>query len=490
MIKAFSLGEIRNGYPVLPKEERKTICWCSDDLRFNSGVATVSREIIKGTCHYFNYIYVGGAIQHPELGKVIDFSTQIQEETGVPDVSIKIIPTNGYGDQNLIRKIMEVDKPDAILHFTDPRYWLFLYQMEHEIRTKIPIVYINIWDDLPFPKYNTSFYESCDLLLCISKQTKVIVDRLVGALKEPWQIKYFPHGINEEIYKPLDEVDLLDTKERLFGNKKYDFVMFFNSRNMKRKSLTDIMLAYDSFCGKLTKEQKDKVCLLLHTQPIDNNGTDLITLKNDLCSKDINVIFDSAGDSPQSELNKLYNIADVTLNVSSAEGWGLSATESLMAGTPVLINATGGLQDQVRFEDENGDWLAQDEKFPSNSVGKYKKHGKWAYVIFPVLNLVGSVPTPYIYDSSPKIGDIAAMMMNVYVDKNRKQRGLAGREWVTSTESKMSAKYMNQDFVLSMNELFEKFIPRPKFELIDVNKIKKEDNRPVGVYDELINEWK
>ena len=66
---------------------------------------------------------------------------------------------------------MKVEKPDAILHFTDPRFWGWLYAMEHEIRQQIPILYYTIWDDLPFPHWNENAYESCDLLMAISKQT-------------------------------------------------------------------------------------------------------------------------------------------------------------------------------------------------------------------------------------------------------------------------------------------------------------------------------
>jgi hypothetical protein len=69
---------------------------------------------------------------------------------------------------------MAIEKPDAIMMITDPRYFIWLFQMESEIRKQIPIVYLNIWDDLPAPLYNLPFYESCDMLLGISKQTKNI----------------------------------------------------------------------------------------------------------------------------------------------------------------------------------------------------------------------------------------------------------------------------------------------------------------------------
>ena len=61
---------------------------------------------------------------------------------------------------------------------TDPRYFTWLFQIENEIRSKIPIAYLNIWDDYPAPAYNKEFYESCDALLGISKQT-VNINKLV-----------------------------------------------------------------------------------------------------------------------------------------------------------------------------------------------------------------------------------------------------------------------------------------------------------------------
>ena len=50
------------------------------------------------------------------------------------------------------------------------------------------------------------------------------------------------------------------------------------------------------------------------------------------------------------QLNYLYNIADVTINIASNEGFGLGTCESLMAGTSIIVNVTGGLQDQCGFK--------------------------------------------------------------------------------------------------------------------------------------------
>ena len=109
--------------------------------------------------------------------------------------------------------------------FTDPRYFSWIFRMESEIRKKIPIIYLNIWDDYPAPMYNSAFYEACDLLMGISKQT-VNINKLVLKGKEKNTIfKYLPHGKDENIFRPLTKEDENDPdfenfKKILFRDKK------------------------------------------------------------------------------------------------------------------------------------------------------------------------------------------------------------------------------------------------------------------------------
>lgn len=196
----------KKGY--IPKDQRKKILFLADDMRVTSGVGTMAREIIEGTAHRFNWVQVGAAVSHPEAGKVLDVSDGVNQELGMTDASVKIIPYNGYGDSRLIRQVLEVEQPDAILHFTDPRYWIWLYQIEHEIRQKIPMFFYAIWDDLPYPYYNENFYRSDDWIGCISKQTYNIVKHV--SRKEPrapWSLTYVPHGINTKKYHPISDND-------------------------------------------------------------------------------------------------------------------------------------------------------------------------------------------------------------------------------------------------------------------------------------------
>ena len=89
----------------------------------------------------------------------------------IKDAYVKLYPVDGYGNEQSLFQVMAIEKPDALLHFTDPRFWGWLYALEKQIRTRIPLGFLDIWDDIPYPMYNRSFYESCDFLFAISKQS-------------------------------------------------------------------------------------------------------------------------------------------------------------------------------------------------------------------------------------------------------------------------------------------------------------------------------
>ena len=189
---------------------KKKILLLSDDLRMASGIANVSKQLVLGTVDKYDWVQLGAAIKHPEMGKVLDLSDDVRERTGVNDASVKVIPFDGYGNPDVIRQLLMTEKPDAILHFTDPRYWIWLYEMEHEVRQSVPLFFYHIWDDLPDPKYNRDYYESCDWIGCISKQTYGITKRVWSWDKEKhwtkpadWQVSYVPHGINSDLYQPV-----------------------------------------------------------------------------------------------------------------------------------------------------------------------------------------------------------------------------------------------------------------------------------------------
>ncbi len=475
---------MKEGY--IPRDQRKKILLLCDDIRMTSGISTMAREIVIGTAHRFNWVNLGGAITHPDKGKRFDLNEDTNKQAGITDASVYLYPTDGYGNPDLVRQMIQFENPDAIMIFTDPRYWIWLFQMEHEIRKKIPIIYLNIWDDLPYPMYNKSYYESCDALLAISKQTENINRTVLGPeLSAEKVIKYVPHGINENYFFPItsdmpEYLTLQEFKNRLYGGKTYDFTLLYNARNIRRKSVPDLMLAWKIFVDNLPEDKAKKCALVLHTQVRDENGTDLQAVADMLFGYEdkYTIIFDESK-YPINMMNMLYNATDATALISSNEGWGLSLTEAMMCGKPIIATVTGGMQDQMRFEDENGKWIEFTEEFGSNHFGKYTKHGLWAFPVFPSNHsLVGSIPTPYIFDDRAEPNDVAVEIAALYNIKKDspilwEEISKSAHKWVTSDEAMMTAKWMSKNIIDGVEETFAKWQPRYAFELIKVESLKQ-----------------
>tara|TARA_Y100000004_G_scaffold193035_1_gene254734 strand:- start:902 stop:2323 length:1422 start_codon:yes stop_codon:yes gene_type:complete len=457
---------------------KKKILLLSDDLRMSSGVGTMSREIVMGTLDEYDWVQVGGAIQHPDAGKIVDMNSSIREETGIEDASLKIYPVNGYGDERLLRELIKTEKPDAIMIYTDPRFWGWLYNMEHEIRQNIPIFYYNIWDDLPYPRWNEPYYESCDLMLNISKQTHNIVQNVCqNKPRTDWDSTYIPHGINEKYFYPVknekEQLEMNKMKSELFQGKDIEFCLFYNNRNIRRKMTSDTILAFKTFADRLPKEKRDKTAFVLHTQPVDQNGTDLPAVVEELCP-DLNVIF-STNKLENKHLNYLYNIADVTINLASNEGFGLGTCESLMCGTPIIVNVTGGLQDQCGFK-LRGEYINYRDYGAIESLHDWRKwenneeltHGEWVKPVWPKSrSLQGSPPTPYIFDDRADWYEVADRI-NEWYEMSKEERdecGFKGHEWACSDDAMMSARHMCQLFKDHMNTAFDKWTPREKYEV-------------------------
>jgi len=296
----------------------------------------------------------------------------------------------------------------------------------------------------------------------------------------PILLSYCPHGLNENIYYPIEKDDevkeLNDLKTHLFGENKIDFTIFFNSRNIRRKQIPDTMFAFKIFLDTLPKEKANKCAMILHTEIVSDHGTNLEIVRKMLFSDYPNAILFSTNKLDNKQLNQLYNIADVQILLTSNEGWGLSLTEAMLAGTPIIANVTGGMQDQMRFEDNYGEWFTPTPELPSNHTGAFKNHGVWAFPVFPSnRSLQGSPKTPYIWDDRCNAEDAALRISEVYdLDKETRDfLGKQGRYWALN-EAGFTSAIMGERVILAIDQLFNTWIPREKYELINVNDVKED----------------
>ena len=458
----------------LPQNERKKILLICDDIRVHSGVATIAKEIVLNTSQHFNWVQMAGAIKHPDQGKRLDLSIDTNKTMELTDSSIILYPVENYGNPDILRTLIDQEKPDAImltLQIQDILSISFLWKMKLEkIFLSFILIFGMIFQHLFIINH---YYEACDALLAISKQTKLINELVLGDKTKNKILKYIPHGLNEKIYKPVPEEELKEFKNQLFQDEEKDFVMFFNSRNIRRKQIPDAMLAWRYFLDTLPKEKANKCAFVLHTEVVSEHGTDLEAVRKVIFKDYPNAIYFSTSKLDSKQLNYLYNIADVQILLTSNEGWGLTLTEAMLAGTPIIANVTGGMQDQMRFVDENGKWFTPSKEIPSNHTGKYKSHGEWAFPVYPTnRSLQGSPKTPYIWDDRCNPEDATKQISKLYNmgREERKAIGIKGREWALSEEAGFTGRLMGNCVINTLDNLFDTWTPREKFELINGNK--------------------
>ncbi len=311
---------------------KKTKIFVISDHPFSpSGVGSQTKYFIESLMKTGDYSFIcfGGAIKHE------NYQPQKIEPYGDDWV---VYPVDGYGSQETVRSILRTEKPDLLWFMTDPRFFSWLWEIEDEIRSLVPMVYYHVWDNLPYPDFNKVWYNSCDHVACISKVTHDIVKTVAPDTDS----SYLPHAVDSEVFKPLPEENITALKENsnLNDNK---FTIFWNNRNARRKQSGSLIFWFAKF---LDKVGKDKARLIMHTEPKDPNGPDLVAQINKLGLTNGEVQFSKEKIIP-SQLAAIYNIADVTVNISDAEGFGLATLESLSCGTPIIVNMTGGLQEQV-----------------------------------------------------------------------------------------------------------------------------------------------
>ena len=363
----------------------------SDHPLSSSGVGTQARWLINGLINTGKWKFkcFGGAVKHE------DYRTLVVNE----DFIIK--PTNGFGDRNMLRQVLATERPDVLLLFTDPRFFIWVWEMEDEIHQVCPIAYNHLWDNYPWPEFNKVLYESTDLVNCINWPTYQMVKE-----RFPEKTNYIPHAIPKEVYYPLPEDQQKKNKVTLLGSQREDhFTALFVSRNARRKMPSDILVSWKQFMDELKKKHgHSKATLVMHTEPLDPEGPNLHHVVDMLEIKDS--VFFSKNRIEFGDMNKLYNACDTVVNRSCNEGFGLSTLEAMMCAKPIIAIKTGGLTRQV--ED-----LETGEQF---GIGLNPDAS----------SLVGNQLVPFIYEDYVTHEALANAFMEMYEwgPEKRKQAGL------------------------------------------------------------------
>lgn len=351
--------------------KKKKILVISDHALSPSGVGVQTKCLIEGLIKKgdMTFIQLGAAIKHNDYNTIMVNS----------DFYIK--PIDGFGNPSMLRSILINEKPDALLIFTDPRFFTWLFKMEDEIHQICPILWWHVWDNRPTPRFNDWMYESTDAINCHSYLTYQMCSE-----NFPKKTNFIPHSFPREMFHRLKKEEINIEKVRILGKERKDnFVCLWMNRNCKRKRPADVLYSWSKFLDTISDKEKERVTLLLHTDPNDQAGNNLIKI-----AENLGILYATAFSTQKLEtrfINILHNIADVTLNISFNEGFGLTTLESMMTGTPIIATKTGGLYRQVidyRDNTENGIALEAD-----------------------VVSMSGSQNIPYIFEDHVSCDNVA-----------------------------------------------------------------------------------
>ncbi len=375
----------------MTEDKKIKILTISDHPLATSGVGIQTKYFIQAMLDTgkFQFISLAGA------AKQNDFTPIKTEKYGE---DWKLFPVEGFGNQDVVRSAIRTEKPDILWIMTDPRFYEWLWHIDDEIRSLVPIVYYHVWDNYPYPKFNKKFYESNDTVVTISKVTSDIVQNVSPDVDEV----YLPHTVDTEIFKKLSTTEIKEFKKNHFGEDDKRFLFFWNNRNARRKQSNSLVFWFKEF---LDEVGHDKAALLMHTDPNDPHGPDLEKVLNDLDVNDGQIMISNLKYPPE-RMNYLYNIADCTINISDAEGFGLSTLESLACSTPIIVNMTGGLKEQVT---DGKDWFGFGIEPSSRAI-------------------IGSQQVPYIYEDRISKDDFISALKKVYYmsKTERNKMGKAG----------------------------------------------------------------
>ena len=271
--------------------------------------------------------------------------------------------------------------------------------------------------------------------MCISKVTHGIVQDVAPEVSS----RYLPHAVDSNVFRKFstsgEEAEaIFNTREQIINssinyknpNKK---IFFWNNRNARRKQSGTLIWWFKEF---LDEVGHDKATLLMHTDARDPHGQDLPHIINHLGVNDGQVLL-STSKIDSASLANMYNAADFTINISDAEGFGLATLESLSCGTPIIVNMTGGLQEQVT-DGEN--WFGWGIKPSSKAV-------------------IGSLQVPYIYEDRISQEDFANTLkkaLNITKTKYDKMSKLG----MAHVKNNYSFEKFNSSWVNAIEEIIEK----------------------------------
>lgn len=361
-------------------QRKKRVLIISDTIKRNTGYSTVTKSILKNidlekydvaqfglsdvaTKVEYNIDYYTTFKDHSKccgkglvLEHVAKGTTELVYITPTPFADLhndqnpcirgQHIQHDSYGYQSCIFVINHF-RPDIVVSINDIWGLYNINLLRNRDKFKfMPYLAIDsecLFPSLPSPDPNMPPLDtsvtimSSDKVIIFTDWAKKVIDKTLKLTvgEELKNYKVIPHGVDTDVWKPLD--NKIELRETHFPTvDKTDFLIGTISRNQTRKKFDLLMMSLAKFIKKY-ENPKRKVKCYFHCVVNEPIGWDIKWLAAYYGIQDRCIFNDELkpGTGPSSKvLNEMTNCFDAHVLLSNSEGWGLSILETMAAGIP------------------------------------------------------------------------------------------------------------------------------------------------------------
>lgn len=219
----------------------------------------------------------------------------------------------------------------------------------HNKQTRFKSVLYTPVDSPCNPKFmnDLSFWDS---LVTYTEYGKKEIERFTISKILPTPIQVIPHGANKQDYYKISNFDKhaarekwkLPTDKFIFGN---------INKNNSRKNIGGTLLAFKKFLDWYATSKFDRhPHLYLHMSPTDETGINIYRAAENLgisqyITYPTKEEYIKGGAYTLEEMNEIYNCLDCYVTTTAAEGWGLTVTEAMAVGLPIVAPMHTSIQE-------------------------------------------------------------------------------------------------------------------------------------------------
>lgn len=338
--------------------EKKEILFWADSPTCSTGFATVSRNIIKRLHATGKYRFTVLGISY--LGTPVD--TEKHPYLKYPEQGGLTAAGEGgdvYGFTRLAR-MLQTDHFDILFILNDT------FVMEHAIpkileirnrlKRKFKIIFYFPIDSEPKHSWIANTVKLVDYPVTYTEYARELV-RKHFTDAEPWNLQVIYHGTDKEAFYPIPGEARKTLRKGIFGPVADRFIVLNVNRNQPRKDFNSMFAAFAKFHKKFPETY---LYVLAAMDDAGGNMDEIASQHGLVYGQDWNCppkdIYGPNQGMPIEAVNQIYNCADLVISTTLGEGWGLSLTESMAVGVPVLGPRHTSVEEILGKNSERG-WL-------------------------------------------------------------------------------------------------------------------------------------